>query len=137
MNELITTIFADFQINANIIPVKWLFYEGHGEPYVVWQQVDANNSYSGDDGLLGYVDYFDFDVYAKGNYLAIIEGVKEILRLNGFVWQPSRSSEDMYEVDTGYYHKTLCFARLRQVGEEDEAITSITDEEIDEMMEEE
>lgn len=114
MNELIETIFRDFEVDGVSIPVKFMFYQGHGEPYVVYMQEDADNSLSGDDELIGYVDYYDFDVYSKGNYFPIIERVKQILKENGFVWQPSRSSSDMYETDTGYYHKTLNFAILRE-----------------------
>lgn len=114
MNELIETIFRDFKVDGVSIPVKFMFYQGHGEPYVVYMQEDADNSLSGDDELIGYVDYYDFDVYSKGNYFPIIERVKQILKENGFVWQPSRSSSDMYETDTGYYHKTLNFAILRE-----------------------
>ena len=114
MNELIEQIFANFQVNNVRIPVVYMYYEGHGEPYVTYMQQDADASLSGDDDLIGYVDYYDFDVYAKGNYLAIVESVKSILKANGFVWQPSRTSQDMYEVDTGYYHKTLNFAILRE-----------------------
>ena len=69
---------------------------------------------SGDDELIGYADYYDFDIYSKGNYKKIIEKVKELLRESDFVWQPSRSSADMYETETGYYHKTLCFGILRE-----------------------
>ena len=36
----------------------------------------ALNPHNGDDGLLGYVDYYDFDVYSKTNYLAIIGKVR-------------------------------------------------------------
>ena len=114
MNELIQTIFQDFTVNGVSIPVKFLFYEGHGEPYITYMQTDADNSISGDDDLIGYVDFYDFDVYSKGNYFPIIERVKQLLKENGFVWQPSRSSGDFYETDTGYYHKTLCFAILRE-----------------------
>ena len=114
MNELITSIFRNFEVDGVEIPVKFLQYKGHGEPYVVWMQQDANNSLSGDDDLIGYVDYYDFDVYAKGNYLKIIERIKAVLKENGFVWQPSRSSMDMYETDTGYYHKTLNFAIYKE-----------------------
>lgn len=114
MNELIESIFADFSVGGKKIPVKFLFYQGHGEPYVTYQQTDKDNSFSGDDDLMGYVDYYDFDVYSKGNYNGIIQRIKEILVENNFKWQVSRSSEDMYETDTGYYHKTLCFAILRE-----------------------
>ena len=114
MNELIETIFANFTVDDVLIPVSFMFYEGHGEPYVVYMQQDADKSLSADDELQGYVDYYDFDVYAKGNYQGIIEGIKSILKANNFVWQPSRSSMDMYETDTGYYHKTLNFAYLKE-----------------------
>ena len=114
MNELIESIFADFTVDGETIPVSFLFYNGHSDKYVVYMQTDADNSFSGDDDLLGYVDYYDFDVYAKGNFSRIIERVKELLKQNNFVWQPSRSSADMYEKDTGYYHKTLQFAILRE-----------------------
>ena len=114
MNELIEQIFANFTVDETVIPVSYMFYEGHGEPYVVYMQQDADKSLSGDDELIGYVDYYDFDVYSRGNYLNIIESLKEILENNGFVWQPSRSSQDFFETDTGYYHKTLNFAFLKE-----------------------
>ena len=114
MNELIEQIFANFTVDKVAIPVSYMFYQGHGEPYVVYMQQDADKSLSGDDELIGYVDYYDFDIYAKGNYFAIVESVKALLKANGFVWQPSRSSQDMYETDTQYYHKTLNFAYLKE-----------------------
>lgn len=114
MNELIETIFANFTVDDVQIPVSFLFYEGHGEPYVVYMQENADGSLSGDDELIGYVDYYDFDVYSKGNFTKIIESLKAILKANNFVWQPSRSSMDMFEADTGYFHKTLNFAYLKE-----------------------
>lgn len=114
MNELIEQILANFTVDDTPIPVSYMFYEGHGEPYIVYMQENADNSLSGDDELIGYVDYYDFDVYAKGNYNNIVKSLKQILVANGFVWQPSRSSADMYETDTEYYHKTLNFAYLKE-----------------------
>lgn len=120
MHELITSLFADFTVDGVKIPVKYLYYLGHGEPYIVWMQENADNSLTGDDSLLGYADYYDFDIYSKGNFLAIVEAVKELLTANNFVWQVSRSSADMYETDTGYYHKTLNFAILRSEYKQEE-----------------
>lgn len=114
VNALIETIFTGFTVDKVTIPVKYLHYEGHGEPYVTYTQIDATNSISGDDDLIGYVDYYDFDVYSKGNYYTIVEQIKSLLKQNGFVWQPSRSSAEMYETETGYYHKTLNFAYMRE-----------------------
>ena len=115
MNELIQSIFDGFAVDGVSIPVKFLYYMGHGEPYITYMQTDADNSYAGDDDLLGYIDYYDFDVYSKGNTTKIIESVKQILKDNHFTFQPSRTSQDMYEPDTGYYHKTLSFAYFREV----------------------
>lgn len=114
MNSLIQTIFNDFTVDQVAIPVKFMNYKGHGEPYVVYMQFDADNSFAGDDALMGYVDYYDFDVYSKGNFEAIIESIKDKLTENGFMFQPSKTSMDMYEEETGYYHKTLCFAIPRE-----------------------
>lgn len=114
MNELIESIFENFTVDDVVIPVSFMFYEGHDEPYVVYMQQDADGSFSGDDELLGYVDYYDFDVYSKGNFFKIVESIKTLLKANGFIWQPSRSSMDMFETDTGYYHKTLNFAYLKE-----------------------
>lgn len=114
MNDLIESILANFKVDGVQIPVSFMYYEGHGEPYIVYMQEDADNSLSGDDELLGYVDYYDFDVYSKGNFFPIIESLKSVLKQNGFVFQPSRSSSDMYEVETGYYHKTINFAIIKE-----------------------
>ena len=114
MNELIKRIFDNFEVDGKIIPVKFLYYQGHGEPYITYMNTDADNSYSGDDELLGYIEYYDFNIYSKGNFINIIEAVKEKLKANGFMFEPSRTSADMYETDTGYYHKTLCFAIYRE-----------------------
>lgn len=110
MNELIETIFKNFEVDGNAIPVSFLQYNGKSTTYVTYQLEYENNSFSGDDEMLGYVVYYDFDVYSKGNYLNIIESIKEIMKQNGFMFQPSRSSGDFFEIDTGYYHRTLNFA---------------------------
>lgn len=110
MNEVIETAFANFTVDGVNIPVSFLRYEGKSTTYITYQQIDANNSLSGDDKLLNYVEYYDFDIYSKGNYMAIVEAVKSVLEANDFIWQPYRSSGDMYEDETGYYHKTLNFA---------------------------
>lgn len=114
MNETILNLFRNFTVDGVSIPVKFMHYKGHGEPYVTFMSQDMNNSYAGDDDLLGYVEYYDFDIYSKGNIKKIIQEVKSILTGAGFTWQPSRSSMDLYEADTGYYHKTLNFAIPRE-----------------------
>lgn len=110
INELIETIFNDFTVGGVEIPVKFLRYNGNKTTYITYMQVDADNALSADDNLINYVDFYDFDIYSKDDYTDIVEAVKQKLEENNFVWQPSRSSADMFEDDTGYYHKTLNFA---------------------------
>lgn len=110
INELIETIFTDFTVDGKSVPVAFLRYDGKSTTYVTYMQTDADNTLSADDELEAYVDYYDFDIYSKGNYMPIIEAVKSLLKDNGFTWQPTRSSGDLYDDDTGYYHKTLSFA---------------------------
>lgn len=114
MNELIEEIFKNFAVDNVTIPLVFMFYQGHGEPYIVYMLQDMDKSFSGDDDLLGYFDYYDFDIYSKENFFGIIEAVKALLKQHGFMWMPSRSSQDMYEVETGYYHRTLNFAIPRE-----------------------
>jgi len=110
MNEQIEQIFKNFTVDGKAIPVKFLYYHGHGEPYVTYMNTSSGESLSGDDDILGYVAYYDFDVYAKGNYTRIMNAVFSKLKEAGWTFQPSMCSEDMYEEETGYFHKTLCFA---------------------------
>ena len=114
MNSLIETIFTNFIVDGVKIPVSFLRYTGKSTTYITYMYYDSDNSYSGDDELLGWVDYYDFDIYSKGNYLNIIESVKSVMKQNGFMYQPSRCSRDMFEDDTGYYHRTLSFAKERE-----------------------
>lgn len=113
MNELIETIFANFKVDNVDIPVSFLRYDGNKTTYVTYQAINVDETLNSDDELQAYVEYYDFDIYSKGNYFGIINSLKEKLKNNGFKWQPTMSSGDLYEDDTGYYHKTLCFSYIR------------------------
>lgn len=113
MNEEIKELFKDFEVNGEKIPVKLLYYNGHGESYVTYGQTDADESLFGDDGLIGYADYYDLDCYTQGNLNAIVEAVKGIMIEADWVWQVARTSQDFFDQETGYYHKTLSFAKER------------------------
>ena len=110
MNDLIETIFTNFTVDGVGIPVEYLRYRGNEDTYVTYHPQDIDNSLTADDELQGYVYYYDFDVYSKGNYLNVVKSVIEKLENNGFVWQPSRSRPDTFEDDTELYHRTLNFA---------------------------
>lgn len=110
MNSLIEKTLKGFTVNGKKIPVKFLWYNGNEETYITYMITSADSVLHGDDELLNYVEYYDFDIYTKGNYKPIEKVLKALLTSVGFMWEPDRSSEDMYEYDTKYYHKTLCFS---------------------------
>ena len=109
-NTLIEQIFANFTVDKVVIPVSFLQYNGTKNTYVTYQQVYSSQSLSGDDELLNYLDFYDFDVFTKGNYIPIVEAIKTLLEANGFRWRPDQSSGDMFDAETGLYHKTLSFS---------------------------
>ncbi len=110
INASIETLFTGFKVNDTTIPVEFMTYEGHGEPYVIYRQTDKDASYSGDDEIQGFVIFYDFDIYGNGNIQPIIDAVMAKMKTAGWTWEPSRDGPDMYDADTEYYHKTICFA---------------------------
>lgn len=97
------------------VPVSFMFYEGSENEYVTYMQLDKAGTLAGDDNILGCVQYYDFDVYSKGNYLNTIKKLIELLTAAGWTYQPSRDSPDMYERDTKFFHKTICMAKESEV----------------------
>lgn len=93
------------------VPVAFMFYDGSAETYVTYMQMDKDNVLAGDDQILGCVQYYDFDVYSKSNYLTVITNLLNIMTAAGWTYQPSRDGPDLYERDTKYYHKTICLAK--------------------------
>lgn len=115
MNSVIEELFTNFTVDGKSIPVSFLRYTGNKTTYITYMLTNTENSLSAEDQIQNYVDYYDFDVYSKGNYMKIIEEVINKMTGAGFIWQPSQSSGDMYEDDTGYFHRTVCFAIERSV----------------------
>lgn len=113
MNNEIQTIFTGFTVGGKEVPVSFMRYTGKSTTYITYQEIQDDTPFSADDDLQAYVSYYDFDIYSKGNYLTIIESVKKLLKDNDWRYQPSMTSQDLYEDDTGYYHKTLCFAKIK------------------------
>lgn len=108
MNEVIERAFNGFRV-----PVNFLYYDGKATTYIVYQLAWSASELSCNNELRWYVDYYDFDIYSKSDYTELVRDVKEIMKDKGFTWLPDKSSGDMYEPDTGFFHKTLCFTCLR------------------------
>lgn len=93
------------------VPYNFMFYEGADDTYITYQKQSADDALAGDDQVIGDVVYYDVDIYSRGNYLTLIDSVITLFEGAGWTYQPSRESPDMYETDTKYFHRTLCFAR--------------------------
>ena len=93
------------------VPVSFMFYEGDADTYITYMQLDKDATEAGDDSILGCVQYYDFDVYSKGNYLTVISNLIDTMVAAGWTYQPSRDSPDLYERDTKFFHKTICLAK--------------------------
>ena len=109
--ELVKTIFNDFKVEGKTIPVDFITYKGNSKTYITYTFTDDDPALHGVDQELGSIRYIDIDIYSNGNYLAIEKRVKEVMKENNFI--RTGSSPDMFEEDTGLYHKTLEFAKER------------------------
>ena len=110
MNKEIEQIFKNFDI-----PVSFMKDDTHGESYATYGLMMNDNIFSADDELQNYVVYYDIDVYSKKNFIKLLDKIIEKMENSGWKWQPAMSSADMYENDTGYFHRTLCFSKEKGI----------------------
>ena len=113
MNEEIETIFENFIVDGVKIPIAFIKYFGKAETYLTYQGIGNDPTLASDDITIYSLDSIDIDIYTKGNYLNIIKEIKNKMLANDFTWDGD--SPDMYEQDTGYYHKTISFVKERNV----------------------
>lgn len=108
-NSIIENVLSGIVVDGTPVEVAFLRYEGSGEPYIVYSEIHKDGSYSADDLNEGYFSNIDIEIYSTKNILPIIEEVLTRLESAGFTYEPEKDSADMYDPDTKYYHKTLCF----------------------------
>lgn len=109
-NQEIETVLDELNI-----PIAFLFYEGEETTYIVYSQTDKESPMYGDDGIRGCIQYYDFDIYSQENYLDYVTQLTMLLEAEGWTYDPSRDSPDMYETDTKFYHKTICLWKESEV----------------------
>lgn len=114
MNEELKTIFGDaIKVGGKNIPTAHLKYKGKETTFVVWTITADAPALSADDEPIFSIVSVDVDVYSKGNYLSVITEIKKIMKEFGWVWVGD--SPEMYEDDTGLYHKTSSFEKERNL----------------------
>ena len=114
MNNELKTIFGDaIKVNGRSVPVAHLRYKGKDTTFVTWTITGENPVLSADDDPLYSVVTVDVDVFSKGNYLAMVTEIKQLMKQHDWVW--TGDSPEMYEEDTELYHKTISFEKERTI----------------------
>lgn len=112
MNEDLKAIFGEsITVAEQQIPVAHLRYRGDSKKFVTWTITGEDPALSADDEDLYSICSLDVDVFSDGNYLDIEKAIKQKMKNNEWVWV--EDSEEMYEDDTGLYHKTCSFEKER------------------------
>ena len=111
MNEEIKTIFSNFTVDNEQIDVAHIKYKGHNKKYVTWTLLPEEPALSYDDEIQYSTVMVDIDIYSDGNYLNIMEEIKNKMKESEWIWD--EDSEEMYEDDTGLYHRTITFKKER------------------------
>lgn len=112
MNEELKLILGEnLIINGQDIPIAHLRYKGNSKKYVTWTITGEAPALSANDEDLCSICSLDVDIFSDGNYLDIEKEIKQKMKNNDWVWV--EDSEEMYEEDTGLYHKTCSFEKER------------------------
>lgn len=112
MNEEIKLILTEkLIIGGKEIPVAHLKYRGTSKTFVIWTMLDETPALSANDEDLCSICPVDVDVFSDGNYLDIVKEIKKRMKNNDWIW--TGDSPEMYEEETGLYHKTISFEKER------------------------
>ncbi len=111
MNHLVITALEGIGV-----PFELHNYEGDFKTYITYFFYNSKGERFADNEEVLTGHYLQLDVWSDGNYNQLVKEVKQRLKSVGF----KRTTEaDLYENDTGVYHKGMRFFYL----EESEAIT--------------
>lgn len=112
MNEEIKKILGiNILIAGKEIPVAHLRYKGKAKSFVTWTITGETPALTANDEDLCSICSVDVDIFSDGNYLDIEKEIKQKMKNNDWVWV--EDSTEMYEEDTGLYHKTCSFEKER------------------------
>ena len=114
MNEELKAIFGSaIKVKGKSVPVAHLRYKGKETTFATWTITAENPVLSADDEPMYSVVTVDVDVFSKGNYLALVTEIKQLMKQHDWVW--TGDSPEMYEEDTELYHKTISFEKERNL----------------------
>ena len=85
----------DEKIDNKEIPIEYIDYQGKSEEYVIYFNTGSLPFFDADDKVRYIEMNLEIHVYSKGNYLKIVDYIKEKMEENDFLWQSDE--EDIYE----------------------------------------
>ncbi|SHH59324.1 hypothetical protein [Clostridium grantii] len=93
------------------IPVHFQKYSGKAKIYITFHEYFQSGEYFEEDEETYTGHYIQVDVWTKEDYTILVKSIKDLLKNVGF----KRLDEtDLYEEDTGLYHKGLRFFYLEE-----------------------
>ena len=95
------------------VPVAHLKYRGSSKTYVTWTMLEENPAFASDDEITDSEVNVDIDIYSDSNYLKIMSSIKNIMKENEWTWD--WYSPEIYEEETGLYHRTCSFKKGRKI----------------------
>ncbi len=113
MNEEVKSILSNLKVDNKVIPVEHIKYTGKSKTFVTWALLDGIPALSGDNEIICSIEEVDIDVFSDSNYLDIIKEIKRLMKNGEWMW--SGDSPEMFEEDTGLYHRTVTFQKERMI----------------------
>ena len=104
VNPIIISALAGLTFNGEVVSVTPIVNTSSEKPntYITYYTLlDKDEAYSDDEAMLSGT-YVTVDIFCKGNYKALVENVKLLLKSAGFTIQSI--GPEQYEKDTGLYH---------------------------------
>lgn len=91
------------------VPVDFHTYTGDADTYITFFQFDERTAFAADDEEFAAELSYQVNIFSKGNYMSLIQGVKEQMKTLGGV----RTSEvDIYN-EGGIYQRSMRFTFTR------------------------
>jgi hypothetical protein len=93
------------------VPVAFQTYSGTATTYITFFEYNQFGALHADDEEQETALFYQVDVWSKGDYTAIVQQVKQLMKQAGF----RRTFEtELYEPDTQIFHKVLRFSYVEE-----------------------
>jgi hypothetical protein len=113
VNPIIESIFKNFEVDGEQVPVSFLFYTGKANSYLAYYTYQEEPKLYVNDTNKAEVASVTVDIFSRNNFKHLVEIVKQKMTNGGFTWQSNAS--ETYEPDTKYFHVPINFQISKQI----------------------